>query len=100
MITKRSDSQYVKDIVAHLSEIKEETAIKHKKMFRPWGNYIYLAEDPNWQVKKILVNSGHSLSLQMHNHRTEHWIIVDGTANVEINGKEQTLNKNEVFIFH
>jgi len=95
LIAKRSDSQKVKDIVEYLGEIEEETAIKHKKIFRPWGNYSSLADGPNWQVKKILVNPGHSLSLQLHNHRTEHWIVVDGTAIVEINGTEKTLNKNE-----
>ena len=46
-------------------------------------------------VKKIIVKPGESLSLQMHNHRTEHWIVVDGTAVVEINGEENILNKNE-----
>ena len=74
-------------------KIKE--AIQHKKTFRPWGSYLSIAEGSGWQVKSINVNPGASLSLQKHNFRTEHWIIVSGKALVEIGDEIQTLIKNE-----
>ena len=95
LIAKKSDSQKVKEIVQYLVSKNDDTAIRHKTVFRPWGNYMSLAQGNSWQVKKILVMPKQSLSLQMHNHRTEHWIIVDGTAVVEIDGNTKILNKNE-----
>ena len=67
----------------------------HKKVFRPWGNYLTIIDGKNFQVKKIEVNVGGSLSLQLHYHRSEHWIIVNGSALVEINNKETVLKENE-----
>ena len=67
--------------------------------YRPWGNYKSIAEDIRWQVKKIEVKPGAQLSLQMHHHRAEHWIIVKGTAKVTIENKESILKENQsIFI--
>ena len=52
----------------------------HRKIYRPWGFYVSVVEGHRWQVKRIEVNPGASLSLQMHHHRAEHWVIVTGTA--------------------
>jgi mannose-1-phosphate guanylyltransferase len=57
---------------------------------RPWGVYYVLEDKPNYKVKKIVVNSGHRLSLQSHQHRSEHWVVVSGTATVEIRKEEES----------
>ena len=90
-----NQAQSIKKLVAQLETNGQPEGTNHKKIFRPWGNYISLAEGSNWQVKKITVNPKCSLSLQLHKHRTEHWIVVSGTAQVEIDGKISFLNKNE-----
>ena len=69
---------------------------KHRRIFRPWGNYISIAEDSRWQVKRIEVKPGSQLSLQMHHHRAEHWIVVKGLAKVLIDDKEFLLKKIKV----
>ena len=65
------------------------------KVFRPWGNYKTLKEGDRWQVKIITVNPGASLSLQMHHHRAEHWVVVKGTAEIELDGKKTLLGENQ-----
>lgn len=95
LITKRSLSQNVKPLVETLISKNVVEAKSHKKVYRPWGNYTSIAEDDKWQVKKILVKPGASLSLQMHHHRSEHWVIVSGTALVEIDHKNEFFSENE-----
>ncbi|MFP5263165.1 MAG: phosphomannose isomerase type II C-terminal cupin domain [Blastocatellia bacterium] len=62
---------------------------------RPWGNYEVLAEGPGYKVKRIEVKPGHRISLQMHESRTEHWVIVDGEAAVTVGDREVSLRSNE-----
>ncbi len=62
---------------------------------RPWGSYTVLEENKNYKIKRIDVNSGHRLSLQMHHHRSEHWIVVSGTAKVTCGERESIVNVNE-----
>ncbi len=95
LIVKKDQTQKVKEIVKGLISKNMSEAVTHKTVYRPWGSYDSISDGNNWQVKKIIVKPGHSLSLQMHNKRTEHWVIVDGTAYVEIDGNSQILNKNE-----
>tara|TARA_A100001388_G_scaffold263234_1_gene233446 strand:+ start:284 stop:1726 length:1443 start_codon:yes stop_codon:yes gene_type:complete len=95
LVTKKDSSQKVKDIVAQLLEDNLNEAKQQKKVFRPWGSYTSIADGLNWQVKKINVNQGASLSLQKHNHRAEHWIVVSGVATIEVGEKKKILNKNE-----
>ena len=92
---QKNQSQKVRNIVEILENKGKAEATSHKTIFRPWGHYTSIAEESNWQVKKISVKPGEALSLQLHNQRTEHWIVVNGTASVEINGKVSTLRKNE-----
>ena len=94
-ISKRGSSQKIKNIVEILKKNKVKEATEHKQTFRPWGSYLLLAGGSSWQVKRINVNPGSSLSLQKHNFRTEHWIIVSGKALVEIDKEVKTLQKNE-----
>ena len=67
----------------------------HKLVFRPWGSFLSIEEGDNWQIKKIEVNPGASLSLQMHFHRSEHWVVVDGTAKIQIGDNEKIMGPNE-----
>ena len=62
---------------------------------RPWGSFTILEEGPGYKIKRIEVNPGHRLSLQMHHHRSEHWIVVSGTAKVTCNAKEEVIFANQ-----
>ena len=95
LVLNKSHSQKVKEVVDELNKNKKSIGIEHKKIYRPWGSYTTLVEDLNWKVKKIEVNPYESLSLQLHQHRSEHWTVLKGEATVEINGKTFKLNKNE-----
>ena len=95
LISKKNSSQKVKNIVEVMKKNNFKEATEHRKMFRPWGSYFSLAEGSNWQVKRINVNPGQSLSLQKHNHRTEHWVIVSGEALVEVGEEKKKLFKNQ-----
>jgi len=95
LITNKSESQNIKSIVKTLKAKGIKEGILHKKVFRPWGNYESIAEDTRWQVKLITVNPGDQLSLQMHHHRAEHWVVVKGTAKVQIDDKELILGENQ-----
>ena len=95
LIAKKDQTQFVKNIVKRLEIEKKPEANTHKTIFRPWGYYSSISEGKNWQVKKIIVKPNESLSLQKHNYRSEHWVVVSGTAFVEINDEEKFLNKNE-----
>mgnify|MGYP001221071805 CR=1 FL=1 len=95
LVINKKSAQKVKHIVEDLERKNIAAGKVNKKIYRPWGSYTSISNGTTWQVKKLEVNPGASLSLQMHFHRTEHWIIVDGTAKVEINNHETILNQNE-----
>ncbi len=95
LIINQNEAEKVKGIVEELTKNNIPEGENHKKVFRPWGNYLTIAEDPRWQIKLIVVHPGQSLSLQKHNHRSEHWVVVNGTARVEINNNVQILSENE-----
>ena len=95
LVAKRESSQEIKSIVQLLNNQKVQEGREHKKIFRPWGNYTSLIEETNWKVKKIVVHSKQSLSLQMHNFRSENWVIINGTAKVEIDSNISILKPNQ-----
>ena len=95
LVSNKNKSQDIKQLVELLKKNGQSEAKVHKTIFRPWGNYTSIADGPNWQVKKIIVKPGESLSLQSHKHRAEHWVVVDGIASVEIEGNEYILKENE-----
>ncbi len=95
LIANPSYSQEVKYILNELEKKGLCEGKAHKKVYRPWGNYFTISEGKNYQVKRIEVKVGGSLSLQLHNHRSEHWIVVNGTALVEINEKKNILRENQ-----
>jgi mannose-1-phosphate guanylyltransferase/mannose-6-phosphate isomerase len=90
LITDKTCSQDVKKIVGQLKNIGHEAYRLHRTVHRPWGTYTVLEEGPNFKMKRIVVKPGESLSLQMHHHRSEHWIVVDGMAKV-VNGEQDLL---------
>ncbi len=95
LVINQNNAEQVKDIVKELTNNNIPEGENHKKIYRPWGNYISIAEDPRWQIKLIVVHPGQSLSLQKHHHRSEHWVVVNGTAKVEIDDKVLILSENE-----
>jgi mannose-1-phosphate guanylyltransferase/mannose-6-phosphate isomerase len=95
LVAKRGETQKVKDIVRKLIENKRKEADEHVTIYRPWGSYTILEESLRYKVKKIAVKPFEKLSLQLHKHRSEHWVVVKGTAKVTINDKEILLNENE-----
>ena len=95
LISEKSHSQKVKEVVEQLKSENVPEGKTHKKCFRPWGHYISLVEDIRWQVKLIQVKPGASLSLQLHHHRAEHWVVVKGTARVEVDSHKEILKENE-----
>jgi mannose-1-phosphate guanylyltransferase/mannose-6-phosphate isomerase len=95
LIANKDRAQDIKKIVSDLS-IKDNDKVKlHNRVFRPWGYYETLINDNLFKVKKILVNSNSSLSLQSHQFRSEHWVVVKGTAFVTCGDKEFNLNCGE-----
>ena len=95
LVAKKNKSQKIKNIVKKLKEKNIPQGQQHLKIYRPWGHYLSIVEESRWQVKLIFVKPGEKLSLQMHHHRSEHWIVVDGTAEVEINNKRELLSENQ-----
>lgn len=95
LVADRSQIQKVKDVVAHLKEQKRSESNCHRKVFRPWGWYDSIDFGPRFQVKRIVVNPGASLSLQMHHHRAEHWIVVSGTARITRGEEAFLLSENQ-----
>ena len=95
LVTHRDRAQDVKQLVEYLKQQGRPEASLHQKVYRPWGTYETLVLGERFQVKQILVHPSASLSLQMHHHRAEHWIVVSGTAQVELDGQEQLLSENQ-----
>ena len=94
MVADRHSVQDVKDIFNALKASDRSEADVHHRVFRPWGSYESLIVGEGFQVKRIVVNPGQQLSLQMHHHRAEHWVVVRGTAEV-VNGDETLLLKED-----
>jgi mannose-1-phosphate guanylyltransferase/mannose-6-phosphate isomerase len=95
MVADRSRSQDVKHIVMQLQSTKREEHSLHRKVHRPWGWYDSIDEGGRFKVKRIQVKPKASLSLQKHHHRTEHWIVVRGTAEITNGDKVLTLTENQ-----
>lgn len=95
LVAHKESSQQVKDIVARLKKDGHVTAKEHLTVDRPWGKYTVLHEAPRFKVKRIEVNPGKKLSLQMHNKRSEHWVVVQGSARVTVADQTVDLRQNE-----
>ncbi|NTV10493.1 MAG: mannose-1-phosphate guanylyltransferase/mannose-6-phosphate isomerase [Zoogloea sp.] len=95
LVVHKDRTQDVKKIVARLKQDKRTQAAAHRKIHRPWGWYDSIDAGERFQVKRIVVKPGASLSLQMHHHRAEHWIVVRGTARVTCGEKDILLSENQ-----
>jgi mannose-1-phosphate guanylyltransferase/mannose-6-phosphate isomerase len=95
LIAKRGEAQRVKEVVDMLKERKRKEVVEHMTTYRPWGSYTILEEGPRYKIKRIVVKPTQKLSRQLHYHRSEHWIIVKGTAKVTIDGKTTLVHENE-----
>ncbi len=94
LVAHRDHAQEVRQIVGQLKRQGHETVKLHRTVFRPWGSYTILEEGPRFKIKRIVVKPGAALSLQMHHHRSEHWVVVSGTAKVT-NGEREILVKTD-----
>ena len=95
LVTTRAKSQDVKHLVGQLEQRQREEKHLHRKVARPWGWYDSVDEGERFKVKRIQVKPGASLSLQMHHHRAEHWIVVKGTAEITNGDQVLTLTENQ-----
>ncbi|TAK93217.1 MAG: mannose-1-phosphate guanylyltransferase/mannose-6-phosphate isomerase [Aquabacterium sp.] len=95
LVADRNCSQDVKKVVATLDSAKRTEGTLHRRVHRPWGWYDSIDSGPRFQVKRIMVKPKASLSLQMHHHRAEHWIVVSGTAEVTNGDKVLMLSENQ-----
>lgn len=99
LVAKKGESQKVKDVVTELKRRGRTEAEVPTTVHRPWGSYTVLGEGPGYKMKKIVVAPGGRLSLQMHYHRSEHWIVTGGSARVTIGEEDKMVHENEsVFI--
>lgn len=95
LVADKARAQEVKTIYAQLKLQGNELHKLHRTVHRPWGSYTTLEEGERFKIKRIVVRPGASLSLQMHHHRSEHWIVVSGTAQVTNGDKEMLVTTNE-----
>lgn len=95
LVVNNDNAQDVRQIYAALKENEHETYKLHRTVNRPWGHYTVLEEGPNFKVKRIEVNPHSSLSLQLHHHRSEHWVVLSGEALIVNGESEITIKKEE-----
>jgi len=95
LICDRSRTEEIKTLVARVKAYKPELTEIHQTVYRPWGSYTVLEESVNFKIKRIVVNPGAKLSMQMHKHRSEHWVVVSGEATITNNEIEYKLQENQ-----
>jgi mannose-1-phosphate guanylyltransferase/mannose-6-phosphate isomerase len=95
LVAHKDASQDVKNLVDTLKAEKRSEHEIHRKAYRPWGSYESVDRGDRFQVKRIVVNPGAKLSLQMHHHRAEHWVVVHGTAEVTVNDTVKIVHENQ-----
>lgn len=95
LVAHADRAQDVRRVARHLKDIGHDAYRLHRTVSRPWGSYTVLEEGPRFKIKRIVVKPGASLSLQMHHHRSEHWIVVKGMARVVNGGEPKLVNANE-----
>ena len=95
LVCHRDRAQEVKDLVTELHRQKMVESVHHTTVERPWGRYTVMDEGSGFKVKRIVVDPGQKLSLQMHQHRAEHWVVVSGTAQVTIGQEVSQVGSNQ-----
>jgi mannose-1-phosphate guanylyltransferase/mannose-6-phosphate isomerase len=95
LVSARSKAEQVKALVEQLKANNHRAAVEHRRIYRPWGYYQDVDAAPRYRVKRIVVNPGSKLSLQKHFHRSEHWVVVKGTAEITLGNDVRTVHENE-----
>jgi len=95
LICRKDQAQRVREVVSHLKEKHAVEAMEHRTTHRPWGQYTILDQGPNYKIKSVTVNPRSRLSLQMHLHRSEHWVIISGAAKITLGDEEIFLHTNQ-----
>jgi mannose-1-phosphate guanylyltransferase/mannose-6-phosphate isomerase len=95
LVADRSRSQEVRGLVRQLRERNRQEVFEHVTHHTPWGSFTVLESGPRYKIKRLVVNSGKRLSLQRHRHRSEHWVVIGGTAEVTIGSRVEILHENE-----
>lgn len=95
LICERSRTEDIKALVGQVQQHKPELTEVHATVHRPWGSYTVLEEGPQFKIKHITVNPGEKLSMQLHHHRSEHWVVVSGTAKITNGEREILLHENQ-----
>ncbi len=95
LVAKQDRVQDIKKVVGELQTRGREECKVHREIHRPWGKYDSVDFGDRYQVKRITVKAGEKLSVQMHHHRAEHWIVVSGTARIRCGDQERLLTENQ-----
>lgn len=95
LVAKKSETGRVRDLVARMKAENDPVVVHHREEHRPWGTFKVLEANGAFKIKRVTVRPGRRLSLQLHHHRSEHWIVVSGTAEVELEGEVRLLAQGE-----
>ena len=95
LVAQKGQSQKVKDVVSKLKKADRKEARENVTMYRSWGKYTLLTEGKDYRVRKVEMNQGKSLMMQMHYHRSEHWTVISGTGKITIDDKESIFTENQ-----
>ena len=96
LVSTRAKAEQVKTLVEHLKDQNHRAAVEHRRIYRPWGYYQDVDFGPRYRVKRIVVKPNSTLSLQKHYHRSEHWVVVTGTAEVTVSNDVRIVHENEL----
>jgi len=100
LISDSLHTEQVKDLVGRYNIDNDPVTRFHRQVHRPWGSYTILEDTASYKIKRVTVKPGEKLSLQLHHHRSEHWVVVRGTAEVHLNGETRILRKGESTFVH
>ena len=100
LVCNSHETEQVKHLVNRYNAKNDPVTRFHRQVHRPWGSYTVLEDGAVYKIKRVTVKPGEKLSLQLHHHRSEHWVVVSGTAEVELNGETRFLRKGESTYVH
>jgi mannose-1-phosphate guanylyltransferase/mannose-6-phosphate isomerase len=100
LVCNNRETEQVKHLVNRYNADNDPVTRFHRQVHRPWGSYTVLEGGASYKIKRVTVKPGERLSLQLHHHRSEHWVVVSGTAEVELNGETRFLRKGESTYVH
>ncbi len=95
LIAHKDESQKVKKLVKMLNEAQRKETLEHRTHYRPWGSFTILEEGERYKIKHVVVNPSEKLSLQLHRHRSEHWVVIRGMATITIGDIKKNIHENE-----